>query len=136
MSVICRRKDNIAFVKVTGHVNDQKCVDQYIEFMESVYNMNTKFVVLFDLSESTGIPWPLVLKQVSFMRSHRPLTLKYMMGAGIYLKPGIIQTIVHNIFKICPPATNVGVFQSLEETKAFIIKAREEGVTFADKNKQ
>lgn len=115
-------KNDFAIVKMIGSPAEYSDVQEYLDFISSLYQKKNEFCILFDASQVGHVPRKYLNMQVNFMRDNKQNTRKYMKKAAIVLTSPLTKALLDIIFRLCPPSTTVKIFGNKRSAWKFLAR--------------
>lgn len=106
-------------VRLRGIPKDNE-MEQYLDYLNSVYQANKLFLIIYDASDIGMLSLSQIHKQADFMRSRDAETRRLIKKCAIVLTSAWARTALATLFTLKPPACDLKVVDSMEEARKFL----------------
>jgi hypothetical protein len=110
----------IAEIELSGCSNNNKYIIEYKDFINSLFNENDEFNLLYDITNITNIPFNLIIEHIKLMKTRNENIKLLLKKCAIVLNSSIAENLVQLIFKLKPPICDVKIFNTKKDAKIWL----------------
>ena len=107
-NTVCHQQIRVKFNHIT---KDLEKINDYSKIISGIYEKNTPFTILYDVSDITSISHEFIKQQSSFMFDNYETTKSLMMKCAVLVKTPAVKVAINALFALKkPPCENYKVF--------------------------